>query len=209
MKFTNRALALVCLSAASTAFCGDAAAQQQAAAPGPQHAAVANATPTAPARSTARIRLFGQNGFGVRFYENSACIGGKAKETTVSGGVGDAFSSLFGSVKNVSIGIKDTPNTLNISKRNGIASKAYFREYEVAAAQPLTVQMSFQSNPGGSYAYCNAVGGSFTPEAGKDYEASLDVEAGSCVAVIREIADAADGSVQLQKVNVAPTKECD
>ena len=58
-------------------------------------------------RDTARLRLFGRNGVLVEFYRNSSCIGGPGEKTTVSGGVGDAFSSFLGSAKNTAIGMLD------------------------------------------------------------------------------------------------------
>jgi hypothetical protein len=185
-------------------YCGDAAAMVQAAPESPSAAV----PPAAPQAGTARIRVFGQNGTTVRFYEDSACFGGKAKETQVSGGVGDAFSSFIGTAKNTSIGIRDTPTTTGIKRRDGYFAKAYFREYAIKSGQPLTVWMRYQSNPGNAYAACGAIGGTFTPESDKDYEVSLDQAGGRCLAVIREVADAGDGSAQLRDVSVARTTEC-
>lgn len=156
---------------------------------------------------TARIRLFGQNGVLVDFYQNSSCVGGDAQKTRVSGGVGDAFSSLFGRAKNSSIGMKDTPNTQNLSKRDGLASKAYFREYEIPGNQPLSLRMAFQSGPGVGVR-CSNLGGTFTPEAGKDYEVALDFRPGQCVAVVQEIRQDEEGKVTMQDVKTVPTADC-
>lgn len=176
------------------------------------------------ARETARIRLFGQNGVMVDFFQNSACYGGGAKAIRVSGGVGDAFSSFLGSPKNVSVGMKDTPNTTNIAKRNGIFSKAYFREYEIAANQPVSLKMAFQNAPAptlthvsvggvtvtseGATRKCSNLGGTFTPQAGKDYEVALDVHGGQCTAVVREIQSDDSGAVKMQDIAIAPTPKC-
>lgn len=204
MSSTNSILAAAGL-AAIAAFSQAVAAQDQTvpAAGGDIVSAI-----DAPSRATARLRLFGQNGITVRFYENSACFGGQARETQVSGGVGDTFSSFFGSVKNSSVGMRETPNTVAIKHRDGPFSKAYFREYAIGAGRPLTVWMRYQGNPGSVFATCGAIGGTFTPEAGKDYEASLDMANGHCLAVIHEVADAADGSAQLRDVSVSPTEAC-
>jgi hypothetical protein len=157
---------------------------------------------------TARIRLFGQNAVMVKFYRNSTCHGRGADETKVSGGLGDAFSSFIGTVKNVSIGMKETPNTVNLAKRNGYASKAYFREYELAAGQPLTIAMKFRDMMPNGSVYCRTIAGTFTPSAGKDYEAALDLGGGGCKAVIREIAAAENGEVSMQDVDVQVAAEC-
>lgn len=169
------------------------------------------AAPVAPqeqtARSTARIRLFGQNGVLVDFYQNSSCVGGDAQKTRVSGGVGDTFSSFLGRAKNTSIGMKDTPNTENLSKRDGALSKAYFREYEIPGNQPLSLRMAFQSGPGAGVV-CRNLGGTFTPEAGKDYEVALGFRPGQCVAVVQEIRQDEQGKVTMQDVQTAPVAEC-
>lgn len=206
MKLTMIPFALVCLATVSEAFCGDTYGQEQAVVQTSSQAATPTNTASVPIRSTSRIRFFSQNGFGVQFYENSACIGGNARETSIPG-LKEAFLSFIGTIKNARIGIRDTPTTLDIEKRNGILSKAYFREYEVAADQPLTVRMSYGTPS--DYKYCDWIGATLVPRAGKDYEASLDVGHGLCMLVIREIVDAADGGVQLRMVPLATAKSCD
>ncbi|MFJ2990940.1 hypothetical protein ACIPF8_24055 [Collimonas sp. NPDC087041] len=163
----------------------------------------------------ARIRLFGQNGMGVKYYPNSACYGGDS--VTVSGGFGDAFSSFLGAASNTSIGMPETPNSGKPGTRNGFFSKAYFREYKIAANQPLTIKLDFQSNPSPSvsfqkgqstgYLYCKTLAGTFVPEAGKDYEISLDIKDGMCVPVLNELQTNADGLV-LQPVVATKAEHC-
>jgi hypothetical protein len=204
------------------------AGAQEPAAMGQQNVPAAASQAPGANLQTARMRLFGQNGVQVIFYQNSTCIGGNGPSTTVSGGVGDAFSSFFGTAKNVSIGMKETPNTTNIAKRNGMMSKAYFREYQIPANQPLTLKMAFQNAPSVPYSHvvsssggrqeivsgttgtltCSKLGGSFTPEAGKDYEVALDVHGGYCNAVVREIQVDENGAVTMQEVKVEPTTPC-
>ncbi len=178
------------------------AAAQEAAAPAPE------AQPAAAARDTARVRLFGQNGVLVEFYQNSNCIGGKGPKTSVSGGAADAFSSFFGSAKNTSIGMKDTPNTQSMSKRDGMLSKAYFREYEIPGNQPLALRMHFRTGPGTALV-CRNIGGTFTPEAGKDYEIGLSIRPGGCEAVVEEIQQDDAGVVTMKDVRVAPVLACE
>lgn len=153
-----------------------------------------------------RIRVFGQNGVFVKFYKNSSCAGGKA--LTVSGSFGSAFRSFVGASSNVSIGMPDTPNVENIAKRDGLLSKAYFREYTIVPGSPVTLTMAFQSNPSSnSYIYCKKFSATFIPEPGKDYEAALDIEPGLCIPRINEIV-VRDDAVELSPVNVEAAAEC-
>lgn len=154
---------------------------------------------------SARIRLFGQNGMGVKYYPNSACYGGDS--VTVSGGFGDAFSSFLGTASNTGIGMPETPNSGKPSARNGIFSKAFFREYKIAANQPLTIKLDFQSNPGVRYSYCKTIAGTFMPEAGRDYEISLDIKDGMCVPVLNELQSTSDGVI-LQPVVATKAERC-
>jgi len=156
-----------------------------------------------PTDETARIRLFGQNGIMVKLYRNGAHD--KDDVEVVSGGLGSAFASFTRTASNQSIGMPETPNVKNLSKRDGILSKAYFREYVIKAGQPVALSMSFRSNPSGTYAYCRIIERTFVPEAGKDYEAALDIEPGFCVARINKIL-IQDGSVVLQPVEYKPSE---
>lgn len=154
---------------------------------------------------SARIRLFGQNGMGVKYYPNSACYGGDS--VIVSGGLGDAFSSFLGTASNTSIGMPETPNSGKPSARNGLFSKAFFREYKIVANQPLTIKLDFQSNPGVRYGYCKTIAGTFLPEAGKDYEISLDIKDGMCVPVMNELQSTTEGLI-LQPVVATKAERC-
>jgi hypothetical protein len=154
-----------------------------------------------PADKAARIRLFGVMNVGLKLYRNSFCDKGKAQ--TVSGGTGSAFRSAFGNERNLSIGMPETPNVRNIGERDGRFVKAYFREYVVEAEQPLTLQASFGDSAGSFSVYCRAIVKTFFPEAGKDYEASLDLEPGVCVLRINQIL------VQDDKVTLLPVELSD
>lgn len=175
-----------------------------------QEVPAASSTASQAEAGTARIRLFGQNGAMVAFYQNSTCIGGNGPKTTVSGGVGDAFASFLGRAKNTSIGMSETPTTTGLANRDGIMSKAYFREYEIPANQPLTLSMHFQNAAGvpGSL-YCSTLGGTFTPEGGKEYEATLDFDAKKCTAHVREIQKNEQAPATLRDIDIAPTRDCD
>jgi hypothetical protein len=125
--------------------------------------------------------------------------------------LGSAFGSFVGTASNQSIGIPDTPNVKNITERDGILSKAYFREYVVEAEQPLALFLKLLGTPSGRGTnpgpqhhirrYCNAITGTFIPETGKDYEVTLDVEPGFCVARVNQVL-IQDGEVVLLPVEV-------
>lgn len=159
----------------------------------------------APVAGKARLRVFGQNGVNIDLYQNSVCIG-KGTKTTV-GGLRNAFSSLFGRTTNTSIGMRETPNTRNMAKRDRLGSKAYFQEFELAANEPVSVAMHFQSV--GLSAGCKLVGGTFMPVAGKEYELAMDVTRTQCVAVVQEIAENSQGEVVMQDADTVRTTECE
>lgn len=145
-----------------------------------------------------RIRLFGQNAMGVTLYKNSECING----ITVSGGISQSFSSMLGGVESESLGIPETKTTKNISQRNGILSKAYYKEYELEANKPVIIRMIFSDVSGW---HCKKPFYlSFTPKLNKDYEGHLDLHDGICEAVINEVAS--DGTLSKAEANI--TDEC-
>jgi hypothetical protein len=129
----------------------------------------------------ARIRLFGQNGRPTIMVSGIDCkAGNKGEEVNIGGSMGDAFGSLFGSAKNVSLGIPQTEATKTISEQNGILSKAIYKEFAIPANKPVNIRSAFigLSNVShGKYVTivqdegnCNSKTVSFVPEAGKDYE---------------------------------------
>ncbi len=148
----------------------------------------------------ARIRLFGQNGMGVVYYPNSKCEGG-SNGVTVSGGLGSTFSSFLGTITNESIGMPETETTKNLAKRSGLLSKAYFREYQINAGEPITVALSF--NDVGLRKKCDVLVNTFTPESGADYEGRLDVDAEICTFVMNRVS--LDGSLLPVSLSGAPS----
>lgn len=165
----------------------------------------AGAAAQAPVAGKARLRVFSQNGITIHLYQNSVCIG-KGRKITV-GGLGKTFfSSLVGRTTNTSVGMKETPNTRNLAKRDKLGSKAYFQEYEFAANEPVSVAMQFQNVE--LSAGCKLVGGTFTPAAGKEYELALDATRPQCVADVQEIAENSQGEVVMKAADTAPTTDC-
>lgn len=161
-----------------------------------------------------RIRIFGQNGAMAQLHAGKACIKGHGER--VSGSLGSAFGSLIGKVSNVSLGMPETENTRNLSQMDGIASKAYFREYVIPAAIPTSLRLGFQGVPSfytvggvrysGPTTSCSGAV-SFTPEAGRDYEVGFSWQGRVCrIAVNQVIADGDD--VRLEPVPIADAPRC-
>ncbi|UOO88492.1 hypothetical protein LVJ82_13590 [Vitreoscilla massiliensis] len=143
--------------------------------------ALAEIAAPAIADNTARIRLFGQNGHASVAHVGIDCSSNvRGTKINVGGTLGQAFGSLVGASKNTSLGLAATPATENLKQRNGILSKAFYKEIVVPAGLPLNANSSANImgtsalNPGVNYVVKdrNYVAGtvSFIPEAGHDYE---------------------------------------
>lgn len=167
-----------------------------------QVADVAAVSP-APPPAASKLRLFGQNGVGVVLHRNSACDGG-ADSVRVSGGMGSAFSSFIGTVKNESLGMPETETTRRLAQRDGMMSKAFFKEYEIAPGQPVTVAMGFSDV--GMRKQCRNMAATFVPETGAAYEGrlDLDLQAGLCRFVVNRVGS--DGA--LSAVAIEPASTC-
>lgn len=81
-------------------------------------------------KETAKIRLYGQNGLpSILTYK----INEKEIEHNVGGTFSDAFKSLSFTVDNESLGIPETEGSKFVKNKNGILSKAFYREIKVPA----------------------------------------------------------------------------
>lgn len=162
----------------------------------------------------ARIRVFGQNGALADLHPGSACLKRQGRER-VSGSMSSTFGSLFGVVSNATLGIPETATTRNIRQMDGIASKAYFREYPIPGGVPTSLRLGFQDVSSfytvGGVTYSNvdrSCSGaiSFTPEAGKDYEVGFSWQGGVChLAVNQVVAGGAEAQLVPVPVEKAPT----
>ncbi|MGO4222384.1 hypothetical protein AB4Y64_11090 [Lysobacter sp. TAF61] len=177
----------------------------------------ANAKPPAAQASTgdSRIRVFGQNGANADLHPASACLKRDGR-VRVSGTLGSAFGSLIGTVSNVSLGIPETVNTRNLSQMNGIASKAYFREYAIPSGVATSLRLGFQdvSNfyTAGGVTYTQVSPScsgsiSFTPQSGQDYEVGFSWQGRTCQLSVNHVIDEG-GEVRLEPVTVVPAPKC-
>lgn len=180
----------------------------------------------------ARIRLFGQNGKVTVMWRGVDCAAGKTGEKiNVGGTLGDAVSSLFGTVKNHRIGIAETAMTRQLSDMNGMLSKAFYKEYLLLAGKPVIVRSEILGTPYVSavtldperfgamdqindkfkrYYHekntgCRPWSFAFIPQAGKDYEVIGFLMSGmtrSCRVAVNEVSD--DGSLVPVTLKVWP-----
>jgi hypothetical protein len=160
----------------------------------------------------ARVRFFGQAVIGLTFFKNQSCYGRRGIQASRAG-----LGGAFGSTKNISLGIPETPNVTNLKARDGIITAAFYREYEVRSGNPLAILATytettgpnphFIGQPTGYFAKCENIGAYFTPEDGKDYEVSLDIKGQACHLTVNQIAST-DAGVQLTPVAVAEAKKC-
>ncbi|WP_157050590.1 hypothetical protein [Herbaspirillum rhizosphaerae] len=150
----------------------------------------------------ARVRFFGQAAISISFYPEKACYGGKGVQTSRSG-----FGGLFGNKKNVSIGIPETPDVRNLQDRDGVLSKAFYREYSVNADKPLTITAAMAQTTGRHTYSCDRIGVSFIPGNGKDYEVSFNYDDDTCQIDVAQI-ETAEAVVRLQPVELSPAEKC-
>lgn len=189
-----------------------------------QASEAAASTSPDPAKNS-RLRMFGQNGASAVLFRGSACVKDFWSEEgeKVSGGLGSAFSSFFGSVSNTSLGIPETETSRNLASRDSLLSKAYFREYLIPSGQPSSMRLGFQdasvfylpppqSVGQTTYRYERINRGchgaiSFVPDAQKDYEVGFTWVGGACHAVVNEVVRNGD-AVELIPVPIAIAPDC-
>ncbi|RFB68006.1 MULTISPECIES: hypothetical protein [unclassified Herbaspirillum] len=157
---------------------------------------------SAPQDGHARVRFFGQAVISMTFYPDKSCYGGKGVQTSRSG-----FGGFFGSTKSISIGMPETPEVLNLKDRDGILSKAFYREYAVSADKPLTIIATMAQSTGRHMYSCEKIGGFFIPENGKDYEVTFDYGNDTCQVNVAQI-DTADAEVRLLPVKTSMVAKC-
>ena len=164
----------------------------------------------------ARVRFFGQAAIAITLYKNQACVGGKGIQVSKTN-----LGALFGNSKSISLGMPETPNVTNLKSRDGILFAAFYREYAVRAGEPITIAAQYYETTGdsrmtlGNVVYthpgisrgCKKIDGSFTPEAGKDYELTVDIGSPTCQFTLTQV-DVKDAAVQLTPVALAESRKC-
>lgn len=145
----------------------------------------------------ARIRLYGQNQKPTIMTANIDCASkGNWQKVNVGGSMGDAFGSFVGTAKSHSIGIPETETSRNIGKKNGLLSKAVFREFAIQAGKPVNVSAAYiglttvSQSPQRTVIFhegsCRSATASFVPQAGRDYEV-IGLKGRGCGVAVYEI----------------------
>ena len=150
-----------------------------------------------------RVRFVGQAAIKMTYYENKTCSGGDGVEA--SGGNG--LRSIFGSVKNISLGMPITPNVINLKARDGILAKAYYNEYAVNAGEPLTIEASVSDGTDRLSYRCGGINVFFEPVDGQDYEVSFNYNSQHCQINVTQI-DSTEAEIKLLPVQVQAVNKC-
>ena len=122
----------------------------------------------------ARVRFLGQAVIDIGFYRNQACYGAG----NIIKASNDGIKGALGSKKNISIGMPITSNVTKMKERDGFFAKAFYREYAVAASEPLTISASTFETTGRTSAWCRDMHISFVPQQNTDYEVTYDINKG-------------------------------
>lgn len=160
----------------------------------------------------ARVRFFGQAAIGIKLFKNQSCYAGRGIQASKKGPFGG---------KNVSIGMPNSPNVDNMKSRDGILFAATYHEYAVRAGQPLTIHVDYSETTGsvrlttgnmiteteGISNSCEKFAEVFTPEAGQDYDVTVDIGRGTCQLHVQKI-ESKDSAVRLQPVATAKAPKC-
>jgi hypothetical protein len=150
----------------------------------------------------ARIRFFGQAAIAIKFFKNQSCYGGRGIQASKTN-----LGAMFGNSKSITLGMPDTPTVASLKSRDGILFNAFYREYAVKANEPLTIYAAYAETTGRTGISCPPFSAVFNPEAGKDYEVTVDVGGPSCVFQIKQIA-VKDAAVQLLPVLFKQANKC-
>jgi hypothetical protein len=150
----------------------------------------------------ARVRFFGQAAIAIKFFKNQSCYGGRGIQASKTN-----LGAMFGNSKSISLGMPETPTVASLQSRDGILFSAFFREYAVRADEPLTIHIAYAETTGRMGYSCKPYGAVFTPEAGQDYEVTVDVGNGLCEFQIKRI-EVKDTAVQLLPVLHREAQKC-
>ena len=145
----------------------------------------------------ARIRIYGQNQKPSTVGAGIDCNAGqKGQKFSTGGSLGEAFGSMAGTVKSQSIGIASTENSKQLGERNGLLSRAFFREFVIPAGKVANVQTFYVglTNVNNTPTHvttmregsCQSKKGSFVPQAGKDYEV-IGIDGRACGVAVYEV----------------------
>jgi hypothetical protein len=79
-------------------------------------------------------------------------------------------------------------------------SNEFYTEYVIPGNAPVTVATGFSTAPGPITGSCSTLRRTFYVEAGKDYEAFMDIDARYCRLVVQEVNKDGDTSSNIKDV---------
>lgn len=147
-------------------------------------------------QTDARIRLYGQNG---RYTEMEVKQNGKTEKVNVGGGWGQSFGSMLYLKGNESLGMPDSETSKKPSQFNNFGSSTFFKEFVIPAGAEITLKSEIVT-PDNTYTdyakgikytqlgySCSGKKLTFTPQAGKDYEALPAASTAQCNLTLVEL----------------------
>lgn len=156
-------------------------------------------------QESARIRLFGHDDSpSIIVVQTGRRSGQGAVKVKVGGrSLADKLRAMRGAIQNKSIGMAKSENTRNLKHRNGMFSRACYREFVAPGGRPLQVENAFLGAASSAMAFAGVQfifeprGGfsdtvSFVPQAGKDYEVMTYRHGDTCSVMVYEIQQLAD-----------------
>ncbi|MDR5764379.1 MULTISPECIES: hypothetical protein [unclassified Caballeronia] len=170
--------------------------------PQPSHN-VTVAAPEYDSAVSARIRLLSGNGTRTASYlPNHACYGGSVEGAEWVAGDDGFFANWKYSSRSEVIGMPPSPR--EFMRVDGLEFKDSIREYVVAGGQPIVLSMGTSGSAGNAHWWCTPPRVTFSPVAGRDYDAFLEMRGRQCWISVRLI----DGHDMDEPVAVTRAAKC-
>lgn len=170
--------------------------------PQPSHQ-VTTETPQYEPATSSRIRLFSGNGTrSTSYIPNSACYKGWGQDKALVRADDGILAAWKYSSRSITIGMPPSPR--EYMRVDGLGFKDSIREYVVASGEPMVISMGIGGSAGNASWSCSPPRITFTPVAGHDYEAFLEMPGRRCWIAVREI----DGHGLDAPVRVQAAQKC-
>ncbi|WP_265533287.1 hypothetical protein [Pseudomonas saponiphila] len=127
--------------------------------------------------TTARIRLFGNNGLPAAIKPGQDCMSKQEPVYAYGYSLADKVNSTLGQHTRRSVGMPASWRSEHLSYGESYA------EFVIPAGKPSVVLMKMVAGQ----AFCLPPANVFEPQPGKDYEAYLHRQSGTCMGVIRQL----------------------
>jgi len=136
--------------------------------------------------TSSRIRLLSGNGTRSSSHiPNSACYKGWGQDEALVRADDGYLAAWKYSSRSVTIGMPPSPR--DYMRVEGLGFKDSIREYVVASGEPMVISMGIGGSAGNASWSCSPPRITFTPVAGHDYDAFLEMPGGRCWIAVREV----------------------